>query len=112
MAIGTDRLLTVLARHDLLDAEPGADFLVVSTDAALGYQVLCVLRDSGYTALQSFGTEDALLDYAKANNVQAILTVKNDTDVSVYNLATGETTEADLNELFSHDDDCDCGHCH
>ncbi len=114
MAIGTDRLLTVLARHDLLDAEPGADFLVASADAALGYRVLCALRDSGYTALQALSGEDAdaLLTYAEANNVQGILTVKNDTDVTVYNLATGETTDASLDELFEHDDDCDCGHCH
>ncbi len=119
MAIGTDRLLTVLSRQNLLEPASGSEFLVTGTDTTLTYQVATALRDCGYRAQQALGCESEkdLKDYAKANNIQGILMVKDFHSATIYNLELNETTEVDLNELLSHDDchchddDCHCDEC-
>ncbi len=120
MAIGTDRLLTVLSRQNLLEPTSGSEFLVTGEDAALTYQIATALRDCGYRAQQALcgESEQVLKDYAKANNIQGILTVKDGHHSAViYNLELDETTDVDLNELLAHDDfhchddDCHCDEC-
>lgn len=119
MAIGTDRLLTVLSRQNLLEPAMGSEFLVAGKDAVLCYQVATALRDCGYSAQQALCREaDAdLKAYAKANDIQGVLTVMDDDTASIYNLELDETTEVDLHELLTHDDchchdeDCHCDDC-
>lgn len=113
MAIGTDRLLTVLSRQKLLEKAPGSEFLVTSKDPALGYTVLTALRDCGYAAEQALcgETEAELLAYAEANNVQGILTVTGHDTAVIYNRELNETTEVHLHELLGHDEDCGCEEC-
>lgn len=113
MAIGTDRLLTVLSRQDVLEPVFGSDFLVVCPDAKLAHSVLSSLRESGYVAEQALSDEadDALRAYAEKNNIQGILTVKDAHKALIYNLELGESTPVDLCELFEHGEDCHCDHC-
>lgn len=113
MAIGTDRLLTVLSRQNLLEPVWGADFLVSSKDHALAQRVLSELRESGYVAEQALcgESEDALLAYAEKNGIQGILTVIDEHTAQIYNLELGNKTQVDLCELFEHDADCSCDHC-
>ncbi|MBQ4517248.1 MAG: ATP phosphoribosyltransferase regulatory subunit [Clostridia bacterium] len=119
MAIGTDRLLTVLSRQNLLDPATGSEFLVAGKDTALCYQVATALRDCGYSVQQALcgESEAELKTYAKANDIQGVLTVVDDNTASIYNLELDETTEVDLNELLAeddchcHDEDCHCDDC-
>jgi len=112
MAIGTDRLLTVLSRQLGLETI-GSDFLVVASDPALCYQIATALRDSGYTAEQALcgNATDVILTYAQKNGIQGVLTVKTEDTAEIYNLITQETTIVDLHELLMHDDHCDCHTC-
>ncbi len=113
MAIGTDRLLTVLSRQDSLDAPLGADFLVSCADNALAHRVVSSLRESGYVAELALtnAKEDELTAYAEANGIQAVLYVKDEHQATIYNLTLNETIPVDLCELFEHDEDCECDHC-
>ncbi len=113
MAIGTDRLLTVMSRQKLLDEPLGADFLVASADPALGYRVLTELRDGGYVAEQALCGEDeaALRAYAEQNAMQAVLTIDDDGTAMIYKLETGESLPVHLHELLEHDEDCCCDAC-
>ncbi len=114
MAIGTDRLLTVLSRQGSLDTAIGADFLVVCRDHALSRRVASALRESGYVV------ELALSDlsqvehrsYAKNNSIQGVLTISDNENAEIYNVENDETVPVSLDELFDHDEDCQCGHCH
>ncbi|MBR7164526.1 MAG: ATP phosphoribosyltransferase regulatory subunit [Clostridia bacterium] len=113
MAIGTDRLLTVLSRQNCLEPVFGSDFLVVCANNKLAHTVLASLRESGYVAEQALADmpHDALCAYAEKNNIQGILTVKDEHSAEIYNLELGETTPVDLCELFEHDENCHCDHC-
>ena len=113
MAIGTDRLLTVLSRQGTLEPVYGSDFLVSCKDNALAHQVLTALRKSGYVA--ELALSDISLDaskiYAKANAIQGVLTIVDEHTAKIYNVETDQTTPADLHELLAHDEDCHCDHC-
>ena len=115
MAIGTDRLISVLIRQQLLDFEPGADTLVFGDSPALCYQISTALRNEGFVAEQYLSDEnyENALAYAKANNVQGIVSVKQDGTVSVHNIIEDTINETTLDELLGG---CDCGedgcHCH
>jgi len=113
MAIGTDRLLTVLSRQNCLEPVFGSDFLVVCKDSKLAQSVLSSLRESGYVAERALTDDDAeaLRAYAEKNNIQGILTVKDAHHAEIYNVELCETTAANLHELFEHDEDCHCDHC-
>lgn len=113
MAIGTDRLLTVMSRQKLLDEPLGADFLVSAADPVLGYTVLTALRDGGYTAEQALCGENeaALRTYAEQNDMQAVLMIAEDKTALLYKLETQETLPVNLHELLEHDDDCGCDAC-
>ncbi len=113
MAIGTDRVLTVLSRQNALEPVFGSDFLVSCPDSALSHQVLSALRENGYVAEQALCTEskEALIDYAKKSGIQGVLMVKDAHQGEIYNVELEETTLVDLCELFDHDDDCGCDHC-
>ena len=114
MAIGTDRLLTVLTRQQNGSDTLGADFLVSATNPATAYQVVTALRDSGYCAEQALSDEtgDALLRYAEANNIQGIITVASDGKIKIYNISLDETHETDLETFLIHDEGCNCDACH
>lgn len=115
MAIGTDRLLTVLERQNRLAEPEGAEFLVASADAALGYRVLNELREEGYVAEQALCGEDvvALYAYAEANHIQALLMIAEDETAWIHNLETDEKIPMNLHELLAHehDEDCCCDAC-
>ncbi len=114
MAIGTDRLLTVLTRQQNGSDSLGADFLVSACNPVTAYQVVTALRDSGYCAEQALANEDenALMRYAEANNIQGIITVADDGKIKIYNIALDETHETDLETFLIHDEGCDCDACH
>lgn len=113
MAIGTDRLLTVLSRQDAFEPVFGSDFLVVCKDSKLAHTVLSSLRECGYVAEQALADMpfDELKKYAEANSIQGVLSVKDEHSAEIYNLELSETTPVDLCELLEHDEDCHCGHC-
>ena len=113
MAIGTDRLLTVLSRQNRLEPVYGSDFLVSCQNHALAHRVLSALRENEYVAEQALGEDSdvALREYAAKNGIQGVLTVTDEHTATVYNLELNETTEVDLCELLQHDDDCHCDHC-
>ncbi|MBQ2696858.1 MAG: ATP phosphoribosyltransferase regulatory subunit [Clostridia bacterium] len=113
MAIGTDRLLTVLSRQNALEPVYGSDFLVSCKDNALAHTILTSLRESGYVAELALADESpaALKAYAEANAIQGVLTIASEHAAEIYNVETGETTPADLHELLGHGEDCHCNHC-
>lgn len=113
MAIGTDRLLTVLSRQNALEPVYGSDFLVWCKDSALAHSVLSALRESGYVAEQALfdASDEVLRAYAKASGIQGVLTVMDEHNATIYNVETDEVTPANLCELLEHDEDCHCGHC-
>lgn len=113
MAIGTDRLLTVLSRQNCLEPVFGSDFLVSCQDNALAHHILSALRENGYVAEQALCSEskDALYAYAKKSGIQGVLTVKDEHTAEIYNAELDETTPVDLCELLEHDDGCTCDHC-
>lgn len=114
MAIGTDRLLSVLTRQNLLDAPVGSDMLIFGGDPALCFRVLTALRNAGYTAeyyLQDNNYENAL-SYAKKANIQGVAKIKQDGTLSVYNIIEETESSITLEELLDEHDDCCCEHHH
>lgn len=114
MAIGTDRLLTVLSRHGKFAKGVGSDFLVLGKDIKQNYAVLTALRENGYVAEQAITDDESeALAYAKKAKIQGILTLTDADHGKIYNLALDETTPVHISELFEEDDhsSCSCG-CH
>lgn len=119
MAIGTDRLLSVLTRQNLLDVPFGSDMLVFGNNPVLCFQVLSALRRAGYTAeqyLQDNSYENALA-YAKQANIQGVCRFLSDETLSIYNLEEESENSISLAELLTdmteeHEEDCCCGHHH
>lgn len=113
MAIGTDRLLSVLLRQNLLKEVSGADILILSTDIARSYELATVLRNEGYVVEQDTANmnEDEALIYAENAKIQGIMTILDDGTVYVHNLLDGTKETTTMDELLC-DEECSCGHCH
>ena len=116
MAIGTDRLVSVLTRQNLLDSAIGSDALIFGSNPVWCFALLTALRNEGYVAEQYLSDDNFnnAVAYAKATNVQGIFKIEDDGKVCVYNLIEDTKEYTTIDELLTedeHDHDCDCG-CH
>lgn len=115
MAIGTDRLLSVLTRQNLLDVPIGSDLLVFGDSPALCFRVLSELREAGYTAEQYLtdNSYESALAYAERANIQGVCRLCSDGTLSIYNREEKTESKLTLEELLGeHEEDCCCGHHH
>ena len=111
MAIGTDRLMGVLTRQNLLESTIGSDALVFGSDSAKCFKLLTALRNEGYVAEQYLNDDkyENAVALARKTNIQGIISITEGDNVCVHNLADDTKNYITLDELLSHDDECECG---
>lgn len=115
MAIGTDRLISVLMRQNLLDIPTGSDMLIFGENVPLCFRVLTALRNAGYTAehyLNDSCYENAVA-LAETTNIQGIVKVADDGNLYIHNLVENTRSSTTLDCLLEEsEEECGCGHHH
>ena len=115
MAIGTDRLISVLMRQNLLDIPTGSDMLIFGENVPLCFRVLTALRNAGYTAehyLNDSCYENAVA-LAETTNIQGIVKVADDGTLYIHNLVENTRSSTTLDRLLEEsEEECGCGHHH
>lgn len=116
MAIGTDRLLTVLKRQNLLDFPIGSDVLVFGENVPFCFRVLSALRKAGYAAEHYINDDnyDHALALATETNIQGVIRVDRDGSLCIHNLDENTKNYTTLDELLENEEEesCSCGHHH
>ncbi len=117
MAIGTDRLISVLIRQELIDLPQGSDLLVYGRDHTQCFKILTALRQAGYTAEHDLSSSsyDEAVSFAEKTNIQGVVRVFDDGSVGIFNLSDGSENITTLEELLqdvSKEHGCDCCHDH